>query len=93
MLGGGGRPDVVGVAGIGAGYSVSEVAFDPGEGGVAEPVGGDALSGDPGEAFAESSVEGRAVGRRVRAKVESHGQADPGGGGKLHTQPGTVDAR
>lgn len=54
---GGGGSGVVGVSGVGAGYAVSEVAFYPGEGGVAEPVGGDALGGDPGEAVAEAFPE------------------------------------
>ena len=53
-VGGGGWSGVVGVSGVGAGDSVPEVPFDPGEGGVAEPVGGDALGGDPGESFTES---------------------------------------
>lgn len=42
-VGGGGGSAPVGVPGVGAGYSVPEVAFDPGESGVAQPVGGDAL--------------------------------------------------
>jgi hypothetical protein len=33
------------------------VAFDPGEGGVSEPVGGEALDGDPGESVAEAFPE------------------------------------
>ena len=37
-VGGGGGADAVGVAGVGAGDAVAEVAFDPGEGGVAELV-------------------------------------------------------
>ena len=36
------------VAGVGAGDGVAEVAFDPGQGGVAQPVGGDALVATPG---------------------------------------------
>ncbi|GAA2701274.1 hypothetical protein Apa02nite_053980 [Actinoplanes palleronii] len=53
-VGRGGRAGVVGVAGVGAGDAVTEVAFYPGEGGVPEPVGGDALSGDPGELAADA---------------------------------------
>jgi hypothetical protein len=53
-VGGGGWSGVVGVSGVGAGDSVAEVAFDPGGGGVAQPVCGDALGGDLGESFAES---------------------------------------
>jgi hypothetical protein len=54
---GGGWAGAVGVAGIGAGYGVAVVAFDAGEGGVAEPVGGDALAGDPGESVTEAFPE------------------------------------
>jgi hypothetical protein len=53
-VGGGCGSGGVGVAGVGAGDAVAEVPFDPGQCGVAEPVGGDALGGDPGESFAES---------------------------------------
>jgi hypothetical protein len=56
-VGGGGRSGGVGVSGVGAGDAVAVVAFYPGECGVAEPVGGDALGGDPGEPFAESFPE------------------------------------
>jgi hypothetical protein len=35
----------------------AEVPFDPGQGGVAQPVGGDALGGDPGESFTEPVPE------------------------------------
>jgi hypothetical protein len=45
------------VAGVGAGDGVAEVVFDPGEGGVAEPMSGDALLGDPREAVAETFPE------------------------------------
>ncbi len=45
------------MAGVGAGYGVAEVAFDPGQGGVAEPVGADLLAGDPGQVFAEALPE------------------------------------
>ena len=48
---------VVGVSREGAGNPVPEVAFDPGEGGVSEPVGGDALGGDPGESVPEAFPE------------------------------------
>ena len=41
----------------GAGDGVAVVALDPGEGGVAEPVGGDLLGGDPGEVLADSGPE------------------------------------
>lgn len=37
------------LAGVGAGDGVSVVAFDPGQCGVAEPVGADLLDGDPWE--------------------------------------------
>ena len=56
-VGGGCWSGVVGVSGVGAGDPVAEVAFYPGEGGVAEPVGGDALGGDPGESVAEAFPE------------------------------------
>jgi hypothetical protein len=46
---------LAGVAGAGDGVAV--VAFDPGEGGVAEPVGGDLLGGDPGEVLADAGPE------------------------------------
>jgi hypothetical protein len=74
-VGSGGWPGVVGVSGVGAGDPVAEVAFDPGEGGVAEPVGGDALSGDPGESFAESfpEVVVAAAGERVPVAVPQQG--------------------
>jgi hypothetical protein len=56
---GGGCSGVVfaGVAGVGAGDGVTKVAFDPGEGGVSEPMGGDLLGGDPGEAYADALPE------------------------------------
>jgi hypothetical protein len=38
-VGGGGGPGAVGVSGVGACDAVAVVAFDPGECGVAEPVG------------------------------------------------------
>jgi hypothetical protein len=46
-----------GVAGVGAGDAGAEVSFDPGEGGVSEPVGGDALRSDPGEGLADAVPE------------------------------------
>jgi hypothetical protein len=46
-----------GVAGVGAGDGVAKVAFDPGEGGVSEPVGSDLLGGDPGEVVADAGPE------------------------------------
>lgn len=46
---------VVVVAGVGAGYGVAEVAFDPGEGGVPKPVGGHALHGCPWQVVADSA--------------------------------------
>lgn len=56
-VGGGGWSGGVGMPGVGPCDSVAVVSFDPGEGGVAEPVGGDALGSDPGESFAESFPE------------------------------------
>jgi hypothetical protein len=56
-VGGGGWSSGAGVAGVGAGYAVAVVAFDPGDGGVAEPVSGDVLGGDPGEVGAEAVPE------------------------------------
>lgn len=45
------------MAGVGTGDAVSEVAFDLGQGGVTEPVGGDALGGDPGQLVAQACPE------------------------------------
>lgn len=42
------------MAGVGAGDRVAEVAFDPGEGGVPQPVGADLLDGYPGQVCAEA---------------------------------------
>jgi hypothetical protein len=56
-VGGGGGAGAVGVSGVGAGNTVSVVAFDPGQGCVAEPVGGDALGGDPGQQLAKTGPE------------------------------------
>ena len=56
-VGGGGGARAVGVAGVGACDAVAVVAFDPGQCGVAQPVGGDSLSGDPGELVTESFPE------------------------------------
>jgi hypothetical protein len=56
-VGGGGGAGAVGVSGVGAGDAVPVVALDPGEGGVAQPVGGDAVSGDPGELLPETFPE------------------------------------
>jgi hypothetical protein len=53
-VGGRGGSGGVGVSGVVAGYAVGEVAFDPGQCGVAEPVGGDALGAIPGEVVAEA---------------------------------------
>src|SRR6266511_2184339 len=53
-VGGGGRSGGVGVAGVGASDAVAEVAFDPGQGGVPQPVGGDALGGHPRQLLAEA---------------------------------------
>jgi hypothetical protein len=44
----------VGVTGVGAGDAVAEVALDPGQRGVPQPVGGDALGGDPRQLLAEA---------------------------------------
>jgi len=48
---------VAGVAGVGAGDGVAVVAFDPGQGGVAQPVGADVLGGDPGQVGADAGPE------------------------------------
>jgi hypothetical protein len=37
--------------------AVVDVSFDPREGGVAEPVGGNVVGGDPGESVAEAFPE------------------------------------
>ena len=37
------------MSGVGAGYRVTEAAFDPGQGGVPEPMGADLLGGHPGQ--------------------------------------------
>ncbi|MBV8809410.1 MAG: hypothetical protein JO033_12120, partial [Acidobacteriaceae bacterium] len=55
--GGGARVGAVGVPGVGAGDGVAEVAFDPGECGVPEPVSADLLSGDPGEMVTDPEPE------------------------------------
>src|SRR5690349_17827441 len=47
----------VDVAGVGTGDGVAEVALDPGEGGVAEPVDGDLLGSYPGQVSAEPCPE------------------------------------
>lgn len=47
----------VGVAGVGAGYGVAEVAFDPGEGRVARPVGADLLGGRPRKVLVDAGPE------------------------------------
>lgn len=57
-VGGGRRPGAAGVARVGAGHTVAEVPLDPGQGGVAQPVGGDALAGHPGQPLAEAVSEG-----------------------------------
>jgi hypothetical protein len=73
------------VAGVGAGDAVVEVAFDPGEGGVAQPVGGDALGGDPGEvvaeAFPEVVVASAGEGAAVAVAQELVGGQDSAAGG------------
>lgn len=56
-VGRGRRAGGVGVTGVGAGDAVAEVAFDPGERGVSQPVGGDALVGYPGELLADAVPE------------------------------------
>jgi hypothetical protein len=56
-VGGGGGAGVVSVAGVGAGDAVAEVAFDPGQGGVPQPVDGDALGGGPGRPLSEAGPE------------------------------------
>jgi hypothetical protein len=56
-VGGCGAVGFVVVSGVFVGDGVAVVAFDPGEGGVAEPVGGDALFGDPGEVGADAVPE------------------------------------
>lgn len=68
----------VGVAGVGAGDAVAEVPLDPGEGGVAEPVGGDAPVGDPGEVVTKAVPE-------VVVAAGSHGAA---GGGMVNEAVG-----
>jgi hypothetical protein len=45
------------MAGVGARDAVTVVAFDPAQSGVAEPVGGAALRGDPGQQLAEAGPE------------------------------------
>jgi len=47
----------VAVAGVGVGDGRGDVAFDPGEGGVAYPVDADLLGGDPGQVCAEALKE------------------------------------
>lgn len=51
-----GRADfaAAGVAGEGAGDRVGEVPFDPGEGGVPQPMDTDLLDGDPRQVFADA---------------------------------------
>jgi hypothetical protein len=44
----------VGVPGVGVGDGEPEVALDPGQGGVAEPVGADLLGADPGQVPADA---------------------------------------
>jgi hypothetical protein len=44
------------VAGVGVGDGVAEVAFHPGQGGVAQPVGADLLGGDPGQVLANAML-------------------------------------
>ena len=43
----------VGVAGVGAGDGVAEVALDPGQGGVPDPVDADLLGPHPGQVLAD----------------------------------------
>jgi hypothetical protein len=57
IRGGGAELGTVVVPGVGACDGVAEVAFDPGQGGVAQPVGGDALGGNPGQVLADSLPE------------------------------------
>lgn len=45
------------VSGVGLGDGVAEGAFDPGDGGVAQPVCGDAVQRDPGQFFADACPE------------------------------------
>lgn len=63
------------MAGVGAGDAVAEVAFHPGEGGVAQPVGGDAVGGDPGQLIAEavSEVVVASVGEWLSVAVAQQG--------------------
>jgi hypothetical protein len=56
-VGGRGGVGFVVVAGVFVGDGVAVVAFDPGEGGVAQPVDGDVLFGHPGEVFADALPE------------------------------------
>src|SRR5688500_19058787 len=47
----------VGMACIAVGDRLAEVPFDPGEGGVAQPVGADLVAGGPGQVAADAVPE------------------------------------
>ena len=89
---GGGGSGAVGVAGVGAGDAVGEVAFDPGEGCVAEPVGRDALGRDPGEVVAEACpdvvVAAGGDGAAVAVAEQLVGGEDSTAGGGVIDQAG-----
>jgi hypothetical protein len=52
--GGAGVAAPVGVPCVGMGHGVAEVAFHPGQGGVAQPVGADLLDGYPRQVLADA---------------------------------------
>jgi hypothetical protein len=56
-VGGCGGVGAVVVACVGVGDGVAVVAFDPGERGVAQPVGADVLGGDPGQVLADATPQ------------------------------------
>lgn len=86
-VGGGGWAGGVGVAGVGAGDAVAEVAFDPGQGRMAQPVGRHSLGSDPGKLAAKAVPEKvvASVGERSSVAVAQQGiggqdRAAAGGG-------------
>lgn len=73
-VGGGGGSGGVGVAGVGAGDAVPEVAINPGQRGVAQPVGGHALRRYPRQPLSEPcpQVVVAAAGQRAAVAVAQH---------------------
>ena len=74
-VGGGGWAGGVGVSGVRAGDAIAEMTLDPGQRGVAQPVDGHALRGDPRQMFTDAppQVVVAAAGQRTAVPVAQQG--------------------